>query len=231
MDERDHRMNITPKIALISAVPASIPPAQSALHESFPDAVVWNILDDRLLSDAEDRGGLDDDLRRRMTRLIEHALQEHATAVLLTCSLYGPVAQATHADVPVLAPDEAAFTDIAAADYDSVLVVASFDGAKDDSVQRLQQTLRTAGKGTRVTGMAVPLAMAATKAGNHDALVTALIEACLLRSGDMEAVFLAQYSLAPAGARLQEALGVPVISGPKSSAAALRRILSGGAGA
>ncbi|MGO4247588.1 aspartate/glutamate racemase family protein [Paenarthrobacter sp. RAF54_2] len=224
-------MNITPKIALISAVPASIPPAQSALRESFPDVVVWNILDDRLLSDAEDRGGLDDDLCLRMNRLIEHALREHAAAVLLTCSLYGPVAQATHSDVPVLAPDEAAFADIAAADYGSVLVIASFDGARDDSVERLQQTLRTTGKNTRVTGLTVPSAMAATKAGDHEALVTALIDACLLRPGDVEAVFLAQYSLAPAGARLQEALGVPVISGPKSSAVALHRIFSGGSGA
>ncbi|WP_236796991.1 aspartate/glutamate racemase family protein [Amycolatopsis sp. GM8] len=219
-------MSPAPKIALINAVPAAIPPAQAALHDSLPDAVVWNILDDRLLVDADSRGGLDAGLRRRMRRLIDHALAEDADGVLLTCSLYGPVAQGTHAGVPVMASDEAAFADIARAGYASVLVLASFDGARDDTVRRLETALREAGASSRVVGLSVPAAMDATKAGDHDALVTALVKACANRPAD--AVYLAQYSLAPAGNALQEAVGVPVISGPKSAAAALRRLASDG---
>ncbi|MFK4548097.1 methylmalonyl-CoA mutase cobalamin-binding subunit [Streptomyces tendae] len=219
-------MSIAPKIALISAVPSAIPAAQTALRDSLPDAVVWNILDDRLLLEADSRGGLDAGLRRRMQRLIEHALAEDADAVLLTCSLYGPVAQATHVGVPVMAPDEAAFTDITTAGYASVLVVASFDAARDDSVERLKTALRDAGADSRVAGLSVPAAMAATKAGDHDALVAALVDACTDLPADVEAVFLAQYSLAAAGNALHEAVGLPVISGPKSAAAALLRHMS-----
>lgn len=219
-------MTTVPKIALISAVPAAIPPTRAALRDLLPDAVVWNILDDRLLVDADRRGGLDAGLRRRMRRLIEHALAEEADAVLLTCSLYGPVAQETHAGIPVLAPDEAAFADIAAAGYASVLVLASFDGARDDSVERLKKALREAGAISRVAGLSVPAAMAATKAGDHDALVTTLVDACVDRPADVEAVFLAQYSLAPAGDALQQAAGIPVVSGPRSAANALRRLVS-----
>ncbi|GAA2532876.1 aspartate/glutamate racemase family protein [Streptomyces levis] len=221
-------MSTAPKIALISAVPAAIPAASDALRDALPDAVVWNILDDRLLTDADSRGGLDSELRRRMQRLITHALTEDVDAVLLTCSLYGPVAQQTHADVPVMAPDEAAFADIAAAGYASVLVLASVDTARDDSVERLRTALRDAGADSRVVGLSVPAAMAATKAGDHDALVATLAEACVNLPDDVEAVFLAQYSLAPAGAALHEALGVPVVSGPKSAAAALLRLASEG---
>jgi len=219
-------MSSAPKIALISAVSAAIPPAETALHASLPEATVWNILDDRLLSDADDEGGLNDGLRARMRRLIDHAVAEHADGVLLTCSLYGPIVQEIESEIPVLAPDEAAFADIVAAGYESVLVVASFAGGRDDSVKRLKSAVRDAGGQTRVAGIAVPEAMTATRAGDRAALASALIEACLLRSAEVDAIFLAQYSLAPVGDDLQAAVGIPVISGPKSSAHALQRLLS-----
>ncbi|GGM41860.1 aspartate/glutamate racemase family protein [Microbacterium saperdae] len=219
-------MNARPRIALISAVTAAIAPARSALDELYPDAEVWNILDDRLLSDADERGGLDDPLRARMVRLIDHALAEGADGVLLTCSLYGPVAADVRRDAPVLAPDEAAFREIAAAGYGSVLVVASFEGAKDDSVEQLTTALRAAESKTNVTGIAVPAAMAATKAQDSRALLAALSEACVPYASQVDAVFLAQYSLAPAAHDLATALGVPVLSGPASSAVALRDLLS-----
>lgn len=219
-------MNAPLRIALISAVDAAIAPARAALHDALPGAIVWNILDDRLLLDADSRGGLDTGLRARMQRLIGHALQEDTDGVLLTCSLYGSVAQETRATVPVLAPDQAAFDDIADAHYESVLVLASFDGARDDSVHRLQRALSDAGSATRVEGVSVPAAMTATRDADYDALVAALVDACRQRGNDIQAVFLAQYSLAPAGNALQEAIDIPVVSGPKSAAAALRRLLS-----
>lgn len=221
-------MTTPPRIALISAVTAAIAPARSALDELYPEAQVWNILDDRLLSDADDRGGLDDALRARMLRLIDHALAEGADGVLLTCSLYGPVASDVRRDAPVLAPDEAAFQEIATAGYGSVLVVASFEGARDDSVERLEATLREAGSATAVTGIAVPAAMAATKAQDPRALLAALAEACAPYATQVDAVFLAQYSLAPAAHDLAQTLGIPVLSGPASSAVALRRLLATG---
>ncbi|WP_105030354.1 hypothetical protein [Arthrobacter ruber] len=219
-------MSTAPKIALINAVTAAIPPAQAALSQDFPEAVIWNILDDRLLVDADNRGGLDDMLRERMSRLIAHAITEQADGVLLTCSLYGPVAQATTWDLPVLAPDEAAFAELVEASYGSILVVASFEGARDDSVQRLAEALEVSGRKSRVTGIAVPKAMAASKSQDTPALTAALTEACLANTADIDAVFLAQYSLAPAADELQRTLGIPVVSGPKSSAVALRRLLA-----
>ncbi|MCK2035865.1 aspartate/glutamate racemase family protein [Microbacterium sp. SSW1-49] len=221
-------MTTPPRIALISAVTAAIAPARSALDELYPEAEVWNILDDRLLSDADDRGGLDDALRARMVRLIDHALAEGADGVLLTCSLYGPVASDVRRDAPVLAPDEAAFREIAMAGYGTVLVVASFDGARDDSVERLETTLHEAGSATAVTGITVPAAMAATKAQDSRALVAALSDACAPHAAQMDAVFLAQYSLAPAARELADVLGIPVLSGPASSAVALRHLLAAG---
>ncbi|PRY59981.1 hypothetical protein [Glycomyces artemisiae] len=213
-----------PKIALISAVTAAIAPARDALAADFPGAQVWNLLDDRLLPDADARGGLDAELRSRMERLIAYALDGGADGVLLTCSLYGPVAQGRSSQKPVLAPDEAAFADIADAGYRRVLVVASFANGRDDSVARLGAALGP--DGPALTGLAVPEAMAATGNQDHEGLVAALVEACRPHTAAHDAVFLAQYSLAPAAGPLAEALGLPVVSGPASAAKALRRALT-----
>lgn len=216
-----------PRIAVISAVSAAIAPAADAIAEHFGEAETWNLLDDRLLSDADAAGGLNDALQARMNRLIAHAIMEGADGVLLTCSLYGVVARATSPTVPVLAPDEAAFDDIAKAGYASVLVVASFDGARDDSVDRLRRTLAEAGSSATVAGLSVPAAMAAATSGEREALVIALREALTDKTGDADAVFLAQYSLAPAADELADAIGIPVLSGPANSADALRRAIIG----
>ncbi|MGV9799665.1 aspartate/glutamate racemase family protein [Mycobacterium sp. NPDC003449] len=222
----------TPRIALVSAVPAAIPPAAQAFAAEFPAADVWNILDDRLLNDANARGGLDEGLIARMQRLIAHAVDERADAVLLTCSLYGPVAQqvARTAPIPVLAPDESAFAQIAREGYPRVLVVSSFAAAAEDSTRRLGTELARAGVATTLDSVVVSEAKAATEAGDQDGLERALIDRLTPLAPEFDAVFLSQYSLAPAGRVLAAALGLPVVSGPESAARRLAGLLSATAG-
>ncbi|MGC5617394.1 3-oxo-tetronate kinase [Georgenia sp. Z1491] len=217
-------------VALISATPVAIPPATDALAEALPDATVWNLLDDRLLADAADAGELTEPLRERMVRLIAHAVDGGADAVLLTCSMYGTVAEGTVADIPVLAPDGPAFEEAATGGYGTVLVVASLESALADSVQRFTEAVSDAGTEVDVRGLAVPAALAAAKADDPSALATVLIDACrpfVDGEAGVDAVLLAQYSLSPAQAQLAEALGVTVISGPSSAAATLRDALAG----
>ncbi|MFI6025905.1 hypothetical protein [Amycolatopsis magusensis] len=204
------------RIALISATAAAIGPAVTGLADGFPGAEPWNLLDDGLLGDADRHGGLTPALAERMRRLIAHALAERADGVLLTCSLYGTVARATPAPVPVLAPDEALFEE--AAGYRRVLVVASFEAALHDCVSRFT----TATPSAHVDGAVAPDARGASGTGLSEALITA----CRPYADRVDVVLLAQYSLAPAAAELTDALGLTVLSGPHSAAAKLRRILS-----
>jgi hypothetical protein len=212
----------TPRIALIHGTPAAIAPAVAGMNKAFPGAEVWNILDDKLLPDADAQGGLTPHLVERMTRLIDLALADGAAGVLLTCSMYGSVAQTATADVPVLSPDEAAFETALAGNYGTVLVIASFESALNDSVARFAGFLQSNGSATKVLGEPVPAAFIATKAGDTDALTSALIEAAKPFVGSVDAVLLAQYSLAPSAIVLEEALGLPVISGPQAAALKLK---------
>src|SRR4051795_10982989 len=104
-------MRTGPLVALVSAVPAAIPPAVAALEEALPDARVWNLLDDRLIDDANEAGEVTGALESPVRRLIDPAPREGRDAVPLTCSLYGFVARkaAQQAPAPVLGPDDAAF--------------------------------------------------------------------------------------------------------------------------
>jgi hypothetical protein len=211
-----------PRIALIHATTAAMAPAVAGMNNVFPGAEVWNLLDDQLLPDADAHGGLAPQLAERMHRLIDLAITHGAAGVLLTCSMYGSVAQATNADVPVLSPDEAAFEKALAGNYGKVLMVASFESALSDSVARFAEFLKANGSATQVIGEHVPGALIATKAGDISALTAALIEAAKPFVGSVDAVLLGQYSLAPAAIALEEALGLPVISGPQAAALKLK---------
>jgi hypothetical protein len=215
----------SPRIALISATPAAIAPAVAGMNSEFPAADVWNILDDKLLSDASERGGVTPDLQERMRRLIAHAITEGADGILLTCSQYGVVATDTTATIPVMSPDEAAFEAALWGGYGRILLVASLQGALDDSVARFGAVAKDRGSSIEILGAASPAALEATKSGSNDALLTALTATIEPFVGRIDAVLLAQYSLAPVALDLSDRIGLPVISGPQSAAAKLRDTL------
>ncbi|MCU1417432.1 MAG: Asp/Glu racemase [Schumannella sp.] len=215
-----------PRVALISATVAAIAPATSELTAALPGVEVWNLLDDRLLSDANGAGGLTPQLDERMRRLIDHAVDGGADGILLTCSLYGPVAVRSSAPIPVLAPDQAAFDELVAGRFAGVLVVASFGAALADSVSRLEQVFRDAGISTAVTGVVVDAAFPLARGTASEDLDEVLIGACLPALTGVDAIFLAQYSLAPAASALAAGTGVQVVSGPASAARLLQRSLT-----
>lgn len=212
-----------PRVALIHGTAAAVAPAAAGLAAAFPEAEPWNLLDDRLLPDADAAGGLTPALAERMSRLIGFAHAEGASAVLLTCSMYGTVATAADLDIPVLAPDEAAFARVVHEGWSSVVVVGSFDTAAQDAGARLRSTLAAARVGTRVDVVTAGAAMEPSRKGDTAGLTRALLEA--VSGTEVDAVVLAQYSLAPAAEDLERRLGLPVVSGPQAAAAMLKERL------
>ena len=211
-----------PLVALISATPAAIGPAADGFARQFNEARLWNILDDRLLAEADLRGGVDEQLARRMQRLIDHAITEGAAAVLLTCSLYGEVAHQYGTDIPVLAPDDAAFAAAAAVARRRVLLVASLQSAGLDSATRLRRFFAERGAHVEVEAVVADGALAAAVAGDGKALAVSLTDGCSGHLAHIDAIVLAQYSLAPAAPALEDSLGLPVIAGPDTAARQLR---------
>ncbi|NYF12510.1 hypothetical protein HDC34_000804 [Pseudoclavibacter sp. JAI123] len=212
-----------PRIAIISAVPTAIAPANAALAARIPGAQLWNILDDRLLEDAADAGDLTPALRARMGALIDHALAGGADGVLLTCSLYGAVARsrASTETIAILAPDDAAFDAILAEGFGSILVVSPKPSALEDTLSRITAAAGNAAPTSTSTPMLVGIvaegAHLAANAG-PEALADTISAAIAGARAPFDAVLLAQYSLAPAAPLLSERLDVPLFSTPGSAA-------------
>ena len=221
-----------PTVAMVHATPAAIAPAVAAFGECFPEAGLWHLLDDRLVSDAEAAGGLLPPLRRRMLTLIGHAISGGADGVLLTCSMYGPVARlATQLwERPVTGSDEAMFARVAAERPARVAVLGSLEAAVADSSARLREVLAEgaadrAGSPTEIVGVLCPGAAAAARAGDRDALLASLRSAAEPLAGQVDLFLLGQYSLTGVQAELEAALGAPVWSPPHVAAELLRRRL------
>ncbi|WP_417563503.1 aspartate/glutamate racemase family protein [Microbacterium sp.] len=215
----------SPRIALVGAVAAAAPPAERAFAEVFPRAQTWNVLDDRLIADALDAGEVTPPLAARMSALIDYALAHDAAGVLLTCSMYGPVAHAVaeRAAVPVLAADDAAFEDAASGAFRRIALVASLPIPLADARARFD-----AFRADRDPGLDVVDVLAADAAGVTDATAQAeAIERALRGAGHIDAVLLAQYSISPAAGELAQRLGIPVLAGPARAAARMRAALEG----
>lgn len=223
--------NDRPIVALIHASPASVAPAQAAFAAEFPTAQLWNLVDDRLVVDADRAGGLTPALHDRMSTLIRYAVEGGAHAVQLSCSMYGPVAVAASAQhaVPVLASDQAMFEQVAASGAGRVGVLGSLSSAAADSAGRLRAALGERSPATVVTWRAVEGASAAANA--HDLeLLTKLMEAAGQElATEVDLIVLAQYSLAPTLVAVAAASPVPVLSPPHLAASSLRDRLVGSA--
>lgn len=214
------------KIALISATPLAIAPAAAAVAETFPDATVWNLLDDRLLADAQAEGSVTEPLAARMDQLIESALAGGADGVILTCSQYGQRALVRDPGtdgVSVLSADGPLFDEVVALAPARVLLVASLESAAADSGDRLRADLEAAAAETEIETLVVS---AAAKPMTTDALIGVLGDAIEQAGGHHDAIVLAQYSLAPAAPALAARFGV-VLDGPAAAARRLQTVIEG----
>ncbi|MFJ2158050.1 aspartate/glutamate racemase family protein [Streptomyces sp. NPDC087856] len=216
-----------PLVAMIHAVPTGARIAQDAFAREFPQATVWNVLDDRLLDDAQVAGGLTDILRRRMLRLIGHVMDGGAQGLLLTCSSYGEVVDTARVlwDVPVLKSDEAMFTAALTGPYRRIAVVASTAPAVPAAVAQLE-ALVPAVRPDRPVELVTALSEKAAAAGDVETTARHLADALHAAGGpDADVVLLAQYSLTPARDALAALLGVPVLDGAGAAARELRNRL------
>ncbi|MFE7711333.1 aspartate/glutamate racemase family protein [Streptomyces sp. NPDC057486] len=216
-----------PLIAMIHAVPAGARIAQDAFAREFPEARLWNLLDDRLLDDARAVGGLDAALRRRMLRLIGHAAEGGAQGVLLTCSSYGEVVDAARTlwKIPVLKSDESMFHAALTGPYDRLAVAASTPPAVPAALAQLDELSARLRPG-RPARIAAVLSEAAATAATTQQAARHLADALhATEADDIQAVLLAQYSLAPVGPALSDLLGLPVLDGAGAAARDLRTTL------
>lgn len=217
------------RIALIHATPAAVGPIKDAFAEAWPEPDLVNLLDDSLSRDRALTPQLTDGIFSRFDALGRYAVSFGAEAILFTCSAFGPAIErvAQSVDMPVLKPNEAMFAE-AIAVGGTIGMLATFEPSIASMAEEFDEQASRASATAKLKSVFVPRAMAALQAGQreeHDALVA---EAAGKLTG-CDAIMLAQFSMAPAAARLRGQTSFPVLTSPASAVAALKnRLASGG---
>lgn len=216
-----------PRIALIHAVQAAMPPIEQAFRKLWPEARRTNLLDDSLAADREAAGGLTPELSQRLVALTRYAAQTGADGVLFTCSAFGEAieAAARALPLPVLKPNEAMFA-AALAIGERIGMLATFAPAVESMEEEFHDMAHRRGSAATIETRLVPEARVALTAGRvaeHDALVAEAVAAL----DHCDAVMLAHFSTATAEEQVRAKTRRTVLSAPASAVARLRSALDG----
>jgi Asp/Glu/hydantoin racemase len=207
------------RIALIHALKHSIAPIEASFAQGWPDARLMNLLDDSLSADLARDGRLTDAMTGRFLSLGRYAAATCADAILFTCSAFGPCIEAVaqeHAPMPVLKPNQA-MIEQAIAKGRRIGLLATFAPTLVSMPGEFPSSVEVVPK----LAAGALAALDRGERAEHDRLVAEASRE--LRDCDL--IALAQYSMAPAAARVAEASGRPVLTTPDSAVMKLKELL------
>ncbi|TPG57146.1 arylsulfatase [Roseomonas nepalensis] len=219
------------RVMLVHALRESLAPIHAAFAAAWPEAETHDLLDSSLSADhAASAGRLDRKMTERFRALGRYAAAtgpegRGSDAILFTCSAFGPAIEAVRRDqaVPVLKPNEAAFAE-ALRHGPRIGLLCTFAPTRAPAVAELEAMAAARGITPVIEARVVEGALAALQAGRgeeHDALSAAAAAGL----PPVDAVVIAQFSMARAAPAVRVRLGVPVLTTPDSAVAALRAIL------
>lgn len=214
------------RIALIHALTHSIAPINEAFAQMWPHATRVNLLDDSLSADLASNDGVADEMmHQRFLTLADYAVNCGADGILFTCSAFGSCIERvarTHANIPVLKPNEAMISEAVNAVSGSSQAIGLIASFAPTLLSMPPEFPATATVHTEL----VEDAMLALNTGNvaaHDASVVAA--ALRLGARGVGVIALAQFSMARAAAAVAQATGLPVLTTPSTAIRLLKQRL------
>jgi Asp/Glu/hydantoin racemase len=216
------------RIALIHALQDSQRPTWAAFQAGWPEAEIFNLMDDSLPRDLVVDGM--DPLVNRFLSLGNYAANvqvggRKTDAILFSCSAFGPALKAvqTSLSIPVLRPNEAAFEE--ALEHGKCIgLMVTFEPALHPLQAELKEMARERGLRPQiVTGVAKGAleALQAGRAGEHDEIAAATA----VDLPAIDVLVLGQFSLARAVPAITARRKVHVITTPDSAVRKLRKVL------
>ncbi|MBA0053207.1 hypothetical protein E0L36_20715 [Streptomyces sp. AJS327] len=199
-------------------VPALAPVFEDLAASSLPGVATRHLVDEDLLSTATAVPGLDFD--RTVTRLQHHvdtALDEGASAVVVTCSTMGPATDVVAAtrDVPVIRIDRPMARQ--AVRHRRVGVIATLESNRAASRAVIEDTATAEGRTVQVEDRLCADAFDLLRAGDQAGHDQAIREAAATLAPSVDVLVLAQASMA--GAAIELDLDVPVLTSPAATVA------------
>lgn len=218
-------MTATPRIFVVHALAASLAPVTRAFADGWPKAKVCNLMDDALSRDRQSGRYSEREFAQRFSSLVLYCLASGADGVLFACSAFNDAIESARrgVSVPVLKPDEAMIGE--ALDMgERFAVVATFEPSIESLRAQICAEAKRCGKQAAVSGVYVDEAMRALNNGDgarHDALVARAVS----EVPPVDAVLLAQFSMARAAAAAAPRSPAPLLTSPVSAVARLRSLV------
>lgn len=216
-----------PRISLIHATPLAIEPVNSAFAEQWPDAEVYNLLDDSLAPDLTKSGRINVAITERFKNLAHYSKETGADAILFTCSAFGPaIEQAAKIVTPLitLKPNEAMFREAIFA-YQRIGMIATFQPSVPSMQKEFEQMVEDAGRSVKLEVVLAEGAMEQLAQGNVEKH-NDLIKEAAKKLMHCDAIMLAQFSMAKASFGISEIYEGPVLTSPSSAITALKEALN-----
>lgn len=203
-------------------------PLREVFRELMPECRLVNLIDDGLIFDVAQAGGVTAEIAARLLGYYRNAAERGADVILNTCSSVGDVAEQARpfVPVPIVRIDELMARE-AASRYRSVGVVATLPTTLRPTMSLLSREAETAGKAvTLMEGLAEGAYDALVRGGliEHDRLIRETAERL---APEVDAIVLAQGSMARMEESLKELTGKPVYSSPRLGVLAVKRLLAG----
>jgi hypothetical protein len=185
------------------------------LDEISPGRPSIHVVDESLLADARDRGGVDDDLRERLIARLKEA-SSGASVVVCTCStISGPAEQLSSVvGVPIVRVDRP-MAEIAVGSGSRIAVVAVLQSTIAPTVTLLTEVAQEMGRTPDFDGVVLSDAWSLFEDGDLVGYATAIAAAVDSLDPAIDVVVLAQASMAAAAAQCKTT--ALVLSSPRSA--------------
>jgi Asp/Glu/hydantoin racemase len=208
-------------------MPLAIQPVRDAFRAIWPEAETSNLLDDDLTHALKREGGISPAVTARICDLARYAARMGVDGILFSCSAFAPAIDLAKqlVSIPVLKPDEA-MVEAALDAGRRIGVVATFPGTPPITTGQLNAAAAARAASIEIHTLLVDGAMAALAAGDattHDRLI---VEAAVGLDGTVDALCLAQFSMARAQADVQRRIKAPVLTSPTSAVDKLKKLLA-----
>ncbi len=215
---------MTKRIFIVHPTEMTVAPLREAFARHWPEARIFNLIDESLYDELDPQGTITPEIRRRVRLLLDYCVEANAEAVVFNGTTFGPAIDDARATsrIPVLKPMEAMAEQAVAAGSRIAILCTS-----KRSIPVIARVIEDAarGKPIAISGHFVADAQAALAAGDaetHDRLVAAAADAIT----DCDVLVLGQVPMVSALPRIAPRPGRVLLTSPDGAVIRLRTLLS-----
>ncbi|MDQ0718366.1 Asp/Glu/hydantoin racemase [Streptomyces luteogriseus] len=196
------------------------------LAELAPDAKVLHFVDSDVLATVVRDGGISPASTQRMVHLAQAAASAGADVIFSACSSVGPAIDVARrlVSVPIVKIDDA-MTASAVKAADAIGVLATVPTTLPPTRALLEEKARAAGRGITVRERLCEGAFSVLMSGDRDRHDAMALDGARALATEVDAIVLAQASMARLAPVIAEAVGKPVLCSPRSGAEDAVRVL------